>query len=104
MLMFDLSCPSGDSRVSKSLYDRQLDTELFKRLHATNYTLAAKRERKILGPGSYSPLTIEEISRGKSAGKHGRFYQQSQRFPSKYLPRIQVRRLLFPFIDLEKVF
>lgn len=98
--MFDLSCPSGDSR---GLYDRQLDTALFKRLHATNFTLAPKREKKILRPGSYSPLTIEEISRGKSAGKYGRFYQQSQRFPSKYLYRIQVRRLLLRLIDQEKV-
>lgn len=93
--MYDLACPSDSTRISKGLYDRQLDTALFKRLHATNYTLAPKRQEKRLGPGSYTPLTIDEIYRGKSSGKHGRYYQQSARFPSKHRCRVQVCRDFF---------
>lgn len=78
--MYDISC---SSRISKGIYDRQLDTILFKRLHATNFTLAPKRSFKVLGPGSYNPVTIDEIYRRKSCSKYGRYYQQSKRFPSK---------------------
>jgi hypothetical protein len=81
--MQNISCPPGHPTVSKSIYDRQLDTALFKRLHATNFTLAPKRYIKILGPGSYNPMTIDEIYRQKLCGKHGPYYQQSRRFPSK---------------------
>lgn len=88
--MYDLSCSSNSARISKGLYDRQLDTALFKRLHATNYTLAPKHQEKHLGPGSYTPLTIDEIYRRKSSGKYGCYYQQSARFPSKHLCRVQV--------------
>ncbi|CAF1033733.1 unnamed protein product [Rotaria sp. Silwood1] len=68
--------------MSKSIYDRQLDTDLFKRLHPTNFTLAPKHYINILGPGSYNPITIDEIYRKKSCSKYGRYYQQSKRFPS----------------------
>lgn len=72
-----MSCSSSRS---VSLYDRQLNTALFKRLHATNYTLATKRTLSVLGPGSYTPRTIEEIYRDKACSRHGRYYQQSERF------------------------
>jgi hypothetical protein len=81
--MYDISCPTGHPRISKGIYDRQLDTILFKRLHATNFTLAPKRIVKKLGPGSYNPITIDEIYRQKLCSKYGRYYQQSKRFPSK---------------------
>ncbi|CAF1307354.1 unnamed protein product [Adineta steineri] len=69
--------------MSKSIYDRQLDTILFKRLHATNFTLAPKRHVKILGPGTYNPMTINEIYKQKSCSKYGPYYQQSKRFTTK---------------------
>lgn len=81
--MSDICCPPGHSKVAKGIYDRQLGTALFKRLHGTNFTLAPKRERKLLGPGSYTPVTVDEIYRQKSCGKYGRYYQRSKRFPSK---------------------
>ena len=83
LIMYDISCPSNHSTKLKSIYDRQLETDLFKRLHATNYTLAPKRSVKILGPGSYNPKTIDEIYRQKSCSKYGPYYQQSKRFPTK---------------------
>ena len=70
--------------LSKSIYDRQLDTEIFKRLHATRFTLAPVQSGTILGPGSYNPLTVDEIYRRKTCSKFGRYYQQSERFPSMY--------------------
>jgi hypothetical protein len=95
--MYNTSCPPGHPSVSKSIYDRQIDTALFKRLHATNFTLAPKRYVKILGPGSYNPITIDEIYRQKSCSKYGSYYQQSKRFPSmnrksKHLCNTQVIR------------
>jgi hypothetical protein len=80
--MDNISCPPGYLIKSKGIYDRQLDTALFKRLHATNFTLAPKRHVTILGPGSYNPMTIDEIYRQKSCSKYGPYYQQSKRFPS----------------------
>ncbi len=81
--MYNISCSAGHSTRLKSIYDRQLDTDLFKRLHATNFTLAPKRSVKKLGPGSYNPITIDEIYRQKSCSKYGPYYQQSKRFPSR---------------------
>jgi hypothetical protein len=81
--MYNISCPPGHPTRWKSIYHRQLDTELFKRLHATNFTLAPKSVVKILGPGSYNPMTIDEIYRQKSCSKYGPYYQQSKRFPSR---------------------
>ncbi len=63
----------------KSIYDRQLDINLFKRLHGTNFTLAPKYHVKILGPNSYNPMTIDEIYSRKICSKYGRYYQQSKR-------------------------
>ncbi len=81
--MYNISCPPGHSTVSKSIYDKQLDTALFKRLLSTNFNLVPpKRYVKILGPGSYNPMTIEEIYRQKSCSKYGPYYQQSSRFSS----------------------
>jgi hypothetical protein len=80
LMMSDISCSAGHS---KGIYDRQLDMALFKRLHATNFTLAPKCDVKNLGPGSYNPITIEEIYRQKMCSKYGPYYQQSKRFPSK---------------------
>ncbi|CAF1092005.1 unnamed protein product [Rotaria sordida] len=68
--------------ISKSIYDRQLNMDLFKRLHPMNFTLASKRSIKILGPSSYNPMTIDEIYCKKSCSKYGPYYQQSKRFPS----------------------
>ncbi|UJR31352.1 hypothetical protein I4U23_018848 [Adineta vaga] len=85
--MNNISYSSGHLPISKGIYDRQLDTDLFKRLHATKFTLSPIRERKILGPGYYNPLTIEEIYRQKSCSKYGRYYQQSERFLSMYSKR-----------------
>ncbi|CAF2749049.1 unnamed protein product [Rotaria sp. Silwood2] len=68
--------------MTKSIYDRQLDINLFKRLHPTNFALVPKRSLSILGPGSYNPITIDEIYRQKSCSKYGPYYQQSNRFPS----------------------
>ena len=95
--MSKISCPPGHGKISKSIYDRQLDTALFKRLHGTNYTLAPKQYLKVLGPGSYNPMTIEEAYRQKSCSKYGPYYQQSQRFPmknrkSKHLCHTQVSK------------
>ena len=72
-----MSCSSSRSA---SLYDRQLNTALFKRFHATHFTLAPKHTLSVLGPGSYTPRTIEEIYRDKACSRHGRYYQQSERF------------------------
>ncbi len=91
--MYNISCPPGHPTVSKSIYDRQLDTALFKRLLATNFNLVPKRYVKILGPGSYNPMTIEEIYRKKSCSKYGPYYQQSSRFSSKHLCNTQVIRV-----------
>lgn len=67
--------------MSTSIYDRQLDTDLFKRLHQTNFTLILKKSvNKILGPGSYNPSTIDEIYRQKPCSKYGPYYQQSKYF------------------------
>jgi hypothetical protein len=98
--MYNISCPPGHPTVSKSIYDRQLDTALFKRLLATNFNLIPKRYVKILGPGSYNPMTIEEIYRQKSCSKYGPYYQQSSRFSSihrksKHLCNTQVIRVFF---------
>lgn len=93
--MYGISCPPGHPTTRKSIYDRQLDTALFKRLHATNFSLAPKPHVKILGPGSYNPVTIDEIYRGKSSGKFGPYCQRAKRFPvpqrkSKHLCNTQV--------------
>ena len=80
--MSNIACLSQYRAVSKSIYDRQLDTDLFKRLHATHFSLVPKRDSKILGPGSYNPRTIDEIYRQKTSSKYGPYHQQSKRFPS----------------------
>ena len=71
--------PCSSSR-SVGIYDRQVAIALFKRLHATNYTLAPKSTSSIIGPGSYTPRTIEEIYRDKACSRYGPYYQQSERF------------------------
>ena len=73
---------SCSKRESSSLYDRQLNIELFKRLHGTNLTLTRKSSPSIIGPTTYNPKTIDEIYRQKACSKYGSFYQQSPRFPS----------------------
>ncbi|CAF0999662.1 unnamed protein product [Didymodactylos carnosus] len=91
----NLSCSKYEQL---SLYDRQLNTALFKRLHATNFTLIPKTLVKQLGPGSYNPLTIDEIYQKKTCRKFGPYYQRSNRFPSTYKNTISpscIRQALF---------
>ena len=75
---------SCSKQTSAGLYDRQVQTELFKRYHGTNFTLTPKMAAPILGPTTYNPKTIEEIYRQKPCGKYGKFYQQSARFGSSH--------------------
>ncbi|CAF3906385.1 unnamed protein product [Rotaria magnacalcarata] len=75
---------SSYQKCRKSIYDQQLNTDLFKVLHLTKYTRSSKHHDKILGPGSYSPITIDEIYRQKACSKYGPYYQQSKQFSSVY--------------------
>lgn len=105
--MLNISCPPGHFKPWKSIYDRELDTIVFKRLHRTNYTLAPNYQTISLGPGSYNPKTIDEIYLKKSCGIYGPFYQQSKRFPtrirqSKHLCRTQVRDERYFFFPKSK--
>jgi hypothetical protein len=64
-----------------SIYDRQLRTAVFKRLHTANSSPIGTCSTIAIGPGSYNPRTIDEIYRHKSPSRYGSYYQQSKRFP-----------------------